>query len=492
MSFVVIILLPLAVLVAHRESSLVSAWAAKSNNPQLLRNDFDKNRSTNEKDILRGATEQQRHDDKHKSTTSNMEDRGGNGVLHLCFLVHGHRGRSSDLSYLKSIVENTADQHDSIHLGESFVVHSSQCNEDKTHDGIVTGGERLVTEILDVIRHEVTDMEGRLSYGRRVEDVTISLVGNSLGGLYARYAISRLRDIMRVVDGDDDDNDGTDMMWIDRRMHFNVFCSTATPHLGVASHTYIPVPRAAEKRIAEAMGPTGRDLFRFSDLVRNMGTNPYFLEALGTFRKRIAYANAFHTDFPVPSSTAAFLNPYSNSPHRFVDDESVNNSTNKHDNYPYAANIVAKVHTETIPTSSSSSPTNDDDCHHNDDDMVRMCKSLDALGWKKVFVDLRQNIPFSVPLQLPLLSTTASNSTSMEHKITDLRNRKVVESRDLHQTISKADRKLSLPIGHNMIVAFSRSTFSSYVNRAGRPVMDDLAKELVEDILLWRMEKTPA
>jgi hypothetical protein len=36
-----------------------------------------------------------------------------------------------------------------------------------------------------------------------------------------------------------------------------------------------------------------------------------------------------------------------------------------------------------------------------------------------------------------------------------------------------------------MLVAFSRSRWSKYMNRGGRPVVDSLAKELVEDIFRW-------
>jgi hypothetical protein len=39
-----------------------------------------------------------------------------------------------------------------------------------------------------------------------------------------------------------------------------------------------------------------------------------------------------------------------------------------------------------------------------------------------------------------------------------------------------------------MIVAFSRSRLSSYLNRAGRPFVDGLAKDLVQDILSFSQQ----
>lgn len=60
---------------------------------------------------------------------------------------------------------------------------------------------------------------------------------------------------------------------------------------------------------------TGRDLFRMSKLVKTMCTCPSYLKPLRSFRKRIAYANAYRTDFVVPTSTALFLNHESTYPH---------------------------------------------------------------------------------------------------------------------------------------------------------------------------------
>jgi hypothetical protein len=75
--------------------------------------------------------------------------------------------------------------------------------------------------------------------------VTVSVVGNSLGGIYSRYAVAKL--------ASQDE--------LDYELHFNIFCTTATPHLGISRHTYFPLPRSAENMVANAMGNTGKDLY---------------------------------------------------------------------------------------------------------------------------------------------------------------------------------------------------------------------------------------
>jgi hypothetical protein len=139
----------------------------------------------------------------------------------------------------------------------AMVVHTPTCNENKTQDGVIKGGERLLQEMLDTIRTTMTtrkeeprsDDDDDDNGDGSLRDVTISIVGNSLGGIYCRYAIAQLVE-------------RTDNMVLDGayKLHFNIFCTTATPHLGISKHTYIPIPRAAEIGMAHTMGDTGKDL----------------------------------------------------------------------------------------------------------------------------------------------------------------------------------------------------------------------------------------
>jgi hypothetical protein len=238
------------------------------------------------------------------------------GPIHFCFVVHGHRGRPADLLYIhdsiiikaqekgsfvhvkstdwradgasatgnasnmkvrrekrdrlhssmkkdgfvddKSDVTNTVTMDNDQTKG-SLIVHNTVCNEGKTSDGIVNGGVRLAHEILSVIRFEV-ELKGNLRQQRDASpqvhiETTITIIGNSLGGLYGRYAIAYLAQILEVdacckyylLDGC-------------ILIHPNVFCSIASPHLGCAGFTYVPIPRAAELVVAKVMGETGSDL----------------------------------------------------------------------------------------------------------------------------------------------------------------------------------------------------------------------------------------
>eukprot|EP00978_Attheya_sp_CCMP212_P006772 scaffold15753_cov48-Attheya_sp.AAC.3 len=401
-------------------------------------------------------------------------------VHHFCFLVHGHRGRSRDLSYLHSAMTEAAGEHSNRNRNENapsrdrrrrrhhVIVHNAVCNEHRTADGIEKGGNRLVEEIVQVIRKEMEAYYHVDTMATGLRDVTISLLGNSLGGVYARYAVAKLQDHDRCRCNKDDNHqpDGHHEFVLDHayRVHYNVFCTTASPHLGVSRHTYVRIPRGLEMGVAHAMGSTGRDLFRLNQLLRDMALQPNFLEPLGNFRTRIAYANAYKTDFPVPVETAAFLTRRSRYPHHFRNDDK--QLPHQHNNL-----IIATLHTPPQSTISSTDEINEDE-----EELVQMSNALDALGWRKVFVDFRGEIPWSVSMPF----------AKRNERMQSLRQRRVVESRDVVRAVSGDDhRTWTLPLGHNMICAFSRSRRSTRMNKGGQPLVDDLAKKLMNDILSW-------
>lgn len=457
-------------------------------------------------------------------------------VLHFCFLSHGHRGFATDLSYLQRVMQHHAElekqqrnatgsaQHD-------MIVHCAHCNEGKTTDGVENGGERLVQEILQVIRAELNQREQRSDTG--IQDITISIVGNSLGGIYGRYAIARLAQKAADEENHPELSNATTSSATDEacvlldgkyRLHFNIFCSTASPHLGISKHTYVPLPRSVELGAARVLGDTGRDLFRLNDLLKTMATCPTFLDPLRRFRKRIAYANAYKTDFPVPASTAAFLSEQSTYPHHFAPEDKEDDNIDHDDDGDSRRHIVATLHTP-----SANNPPRFEEAEDIVDDLVQMSASLDSLGWKKVFIDVRQEIPLRValprsksirrtlkrnlivnPLRLRkslsemVLSTTSTRSSNTEETggydsddstssrpsaMHRLRQKGVVESRDVASVVSTPDdMRLSFPLGHNLMVALSRDGISGGLYKGGRPVMDSLAKELVHDIFDWDLE----
>ena len=443
-------------------------------------------------------------------------------VTHFFFLSHGYRSKSKDLAYMQRALQkmasgekrrrasynNTSSLSSSSSSSSSseeelinetkhdMVVHNAVCNEGKTADGIVNGGDRLVEEIRQVIQAEMTkrypteqEEEGS------IYDITISLLGNSLGGLYCRYAIAKLveRHCKKEIEDDEDS------YWIldeKYRLHFNLFCTTATPHLGVSRYTYLPLPRTAEIGIAHVMRDTGKDLFRLNDLVHKMATCPTFLEPLANFRKRIAYANAYGTDFPVPAGTAAFLSANSSYPHEF-DDLVVNQNENR---------VIAALNTPPntrISSSSSDAPLQQDplvvtksdsetnseekEGDEHQDELHRMSESLDKLGWKKVFIDSRNELPGVEHPKSIIDRKILRRESASSNTMNDLRKRKSITSKEIASAVEvdPEAKRILWPGGHNMMVALSGGRIRTFVNKAGRPVVDHLAKELVEDIFSW-------
>ncbi len=96
-----------------------------------------------------------------------------------------------------------------------------------------------------------------------------------------------------------------------------------------------------------------------------------------------------------------------------------------------------------------------------------------------MFVDMRKEIPISA--KVPLMSNSCPIRTLSS-------NREAVTSKNLCDAISSGGGgRFSLPFGHNSICAFERGSFSTAFNKGGRPVMDSLAINLIEDISMWTM-----
>lgn len=120
-----------------------------------------------------------------------------------------------------------------------------------------------------------------------------------------------------------------------------------------------------------------------------------------------------------------------------------------------------------------------------------MSSSLDALGWKKVLIDMRKEMP--IGLSIPSLTTPKLTKSGGARdgdgpplrpscSVQKLKSHhRVVESRHLAKAISSSfsgsNRRIILPLGHNALPAISGS--------GGKYVMDSLASELTTEISLW-------
>jgi pimeloyl-ACP methyl ester carboxylesterase len=350
--------------------------------------------------------------------------------IHLIVLVHGWLGNPSELGYLQSAIEkysgewnankNIEDDH------QLFYVYSILGNEGSTSDGIPAGGSRVAEEVNDLLADLAPFAASELS---------LSFVGHSLGGLYARYSLSQLQ-MEHVVD-----RDSNKVLQVRPR----IFCTTASPHLGVGNHTYLPIPRAAEYLVASVMQPTGRDLFRFTDVIERLAVEPQFITPLSRFDTRVAYANAHSTDFQVPTATAAFLAD-TDSPHRKleVDQEE-----------QFVALVVETEQRQLEPLEvTEDSPLSS----------AQLAERLDAIGWKKVLFDMRDTLP---SLSIPFVAGAAAAATPILATDKD-----VYTSAELLKEYASWSNlaRIHFPMGHNILVANAKSETYAKMNAAGKPV----------------------
>jgi hypothetical protein len=337
---------------------------------------------------------------------------------------------------------------------ERVVIHSASCNEGKTHDGITAGGRRVANEINDLVQELWSKQQSS-------NKIRLSLVGNSLGGLYARFALSEIQ--------------WTDSSSKRPTNHLipHHFVTTATPHLGCGfQQTYLPLPRFIESPIAHVMKQTGKDLFRFTSIIDDMTFSSTFTFPLSRFQQRIAYINVHGTDFQVPTPTAAFWAD-TDSVHHVVEDYSDTTSErdevdveNPEEDRPRG--IVMKLVTAAQTKRKRKDEDNmEDSSPFNTATTSLLSVKLDQLGWTKVLVDVRDEMPININRP-----GERQESTTNDLKKTEWTSRELLEQFD-------TGRLLSVPIGHTVMVANAKNEFYRKINKAGVPIMDHLAKEMI-------------
>ncbi|KXG46972.1 uncharacterized protein PGRI_037180 [Penicillium griseofulvum] len=185
---------------------------------------------------------------------------------HLCVLVHGLWGNPSHLDYIASALRDR--------YGSNVYIFCPKANSGNyTYDGIELGGERLVHEVEETL-------ESLAEKGQKIKK--ISVIGYSLGGLLARYAIGLLN-----ARG-----------WLDKLEPMN-FTTFATPHVGVRA----PL-KGYKDQVFNVLGPktisaSGRQMW-LVDSFRDTGRpllgvmadpGSIFITGLKKFRRRSVYAN---------------------------------------------------------------------------------------------------------------------------------------------------------------------------------------------------------
>ncbi|KNG45798.1 lipase/serine esteras-like protein [Stemphylium lycopersici] len=186
---------------------------------------------------------------------------------HLCVLVHGLWGNPEHLKYVSTTLSERYPA-DKLH-----VLVATRNAGSFTYDGIDTGGERVAEEVEG-------KLEELVESGHAI--TKISVVGYSLGGLIARYAIGLLfhRGIFDKI----------------QPVNFTTF---ATPHLGVRTPLKGYHSHLWNVLGARTLSMSGRQLFgvdKFRDTNRSLlsvlaDQESIFIQALARFQHRSLYAN---------------------------------------------------------------------------------------------------------------------------------------------------------------------------------------------------------
>ncbi|OJD16963.1 hypothetical protein AJ78_02897 [Emergomyces pasteurianus Ep9510] len=183
---------------------------------------------------------------------------------HLCVLVHGLHGNPCHFDYIAGALREK-------HGDKLYVLAVKRNSGTLTYDGIERGGERVAHEIEDALK---------TLYEQDYEISKLSIVGYSLGGLVARYAIGLL-----YAKG-----------YFDKIQPVN-FTTFATPHVGVRS----PARKSHFWNVlgARTVSASGRQLFMI-DSFRDTGKpllsvlatpGSIFMLGLVMFKHRSLYAN---------------------------------------------------------------------------------------------------------------------------------------------------------------------------------------------------------
>jgi hypothetical protein len=333
--------------------------------------------------------------------------------------------------------------------GLVIVVHNATCNTGRTSDGIEAGGRRLAKEIMESViignvSNETTTCNATTTTTTTTITTsgatTLSIVGNSLGGLYARYALGCL--------------DWTKMNHLQPR----IFCTLSTPHLGLQSQRWFASP-LMEHVAAIALHQTGQDLLGDSssdnhhnnnnnntattNIIEQLATDPKFAGPLASFDRRIAHANAHGTDLLVPTATAAFLQD-TDSPHNCMEQ----------DTKPFTRVVFETPKVDPVTAMPLS-----------------ISERLDAMGWTKVFWDLSQK-------------DDSSSSNNNERVIVDDSTivNTTTTAKALLEQFCTPTINFRQPFGHTLFVANSKNSIYERLHQQGRPIMQYLARSILDEL----------
>jgi hypothetical protein len=239
---------------------------------------------------------------------------------------------SAILSAAASNNNNNNDNNSSSqqHQYDKIIVICSRKYEGHTKKGIEFCGSLLADETREIIKK----YSHAAGYGGSATDITLSFMGNSMGGLIARYAAAELYEDQMydvvvpptVTTAEQEEQQKKKSSETENekvrsfsrsyskvaviKLRFGHFITTASPWLGSGSqHSFFPqaITPFLQDFLLFSLGQTGADLFRENDLLYKMATEERYLAPLRACSSRQAFANAYRTDLLVPLSTGLFL-----------------------------------------------------------------------------------------------------------------------------------------------------------------------------------------
>ncbi|KAI0390855.1 DUF676-domain-containing protein [Xylariaceae sp. FL0594] len=186
---------------------------------------------------------------------------------HLCVLVHGLWGNPNHMNQVAKAMREVYPEE------KLHILIAKRNSGNFTYDGIELGGERVCVEIEEELE-SIREKGGKIT--------KLSIVGYSLGGLVARYAVGLLyaKGLLDQIEP----------------VNFTTF---ATPHLGVRMPLRGWVDNVFNVLGARLLSESGRQLFivdKFRDTGRpllSVMTEPrsIFVTGLRKFKRRTLYGN---------------------------------------------------------------------------------------------------------------------------------------------------------------------------------------------------------
>ncbi|KAI3398948.1 hypothetical protein diail_8271 [Diaporthe ilicicola] len=206
---------------------------------------------------------------------------------HMCVLVHGLWGNPN---HMKNVAKALRAKHPA---DKVYILCAKRNSGSFTYDGVELGGERLCLEIEEELR-AIEQRGGKIA--------KLSIVGYSLGGLVARYAVGLLF-AKGVLDG----------------LECKNFTAFASPFIGVRTPLRGWTNNVWNTLGARTLSMSGRQLFgidKFRDTGRPLlavlaDTNSIFIKGLAKFERRTLYANIINDRSAVYYTTCiAKTDPY--------------------------------------------------------------------------------------------------------------------------------------------------------------------------------------